>query len=60
MITREQILDSVIDKWSEYIEMYPGQEGEVVSLILASELRKQMEETEYYKRLSDARIPTKH
>ncbi len=60
MITREQILDSVLDKWSEYIEMYPGQEGEVVSLILASELQKQMEETEYYKRLSDARIPTKH
>ncbi len=60
MITREQILDSVLDKWSEYIEMYPGQEGEVVSLILASELQKQIEETEYYKRLSDARIPTKH
>lgn len=60
MITREQILDSVLDKWSEYIEMYPGQEGELVSLILASELQKQMEETEYYKRLSHARIPTKH
>lgn len=60
MITREQILDSVLDKWSEYIEMYPGQEGEFVSLILAAELQKQMEETEYYKRLSDARVPTKH
>ncbi len=60
MITREQIISAVMDKWAEYIEMYPGQEGELVSLILASELEKQIEETEYYKRLSHARVPTKH
>jgi hypothetical protein len=60
MMTRQEILDNTFDKWKEHIEMYPGQEAQVMSLLLASELQQVIEEKEYYKRLCHARISTKH
>ncbi len=60
MITRDQILADVMCKWGEHLEMYPDGQWEVAAGILAAQLEKQIEETEYYKRLSHARISTKY
>lgn len=60
MTTRDEILSRTYDKWKEYIEMYPGREGEILAGLLASELEREIDQNEYYKRLIYARISTKH
>jgi hypothetical protein len=57
-MSTDQILRDVINEWYEYIEMYPGDEWELIARSLAKRLEKQMGETEYYRRLADAKFRT--
>lgn len=58
-MNKEQIILSAINEWEEHIEMNPGNEWSMVALVIAHKLEKQLEETEYYKRLANARVSAK-
>ena len=52
---KDKIIDSTWERWQEYLEMYPGDEWALVAQAIAHRLQQQIEETEFYKRLSHAR-----
>lgn len=51
MNTRDEIIASTYQKWSEHIEMHPGREWEMMSLILSTEMERLLDLNAYYKGL---------
>lgn len=50
---RTEIIQTVINEWYEHLEMRPGAEWQTIAHILAAKLEKQIEETEYYKKVAN-------
>jgi hypothetical protein len=53
--TTQDLLEQHIEDYGEWLEMFPGQEWEMLARILASKLATQKELTAFYKGLAYAR-----
>lgn len=60
MINPDYLIIDTINKWQEHLEMVPDQEWQMIAKLISHQLAKQLDETEYYKRLYHASISAKH
>jgi len=57
---RAEIVQTVINDWYEHLEMMTGREWQTIAHILAAKLEKQIEETEYYRKVANVSHTARH